>query len=133
MIARPAVDGLLEQGNTGFVPEVVAEQAGRIAGQSEDNRRDQLNRIEIIGETVGRDTPMQLKRGIGAFHGNVVSHQFYDILATDMDAEWLAPVVWQEHGSAVLQSSLSRPCRTGEVWAECRLAPVPHPVLRRAG
>src|SRR5690606_5224276 len=61
VVGRPAVDGLFEQGDTGFVPEVVAEQAGRIAGQSQRNGRHQLHGVEIVGKALGRNAPVQLE------------------------------------------------------------------------
>ena len=72
VIRGPHRHRLLEQGNAGLVPQIVAEEPGRVGAHRHHGRRDHLFQIEGPPGPFGADTQMNLKGGGGRFEHHVM-------------------------------------------------------------
>ncbi len=90
MVFIPAIDGLLEQRNAGFLPQLMTEQQRRVGRQGQGDGGDQLHGIEAVGKVLRVQPPVQLERGIGPLQGDIIPGQI---------ERWRAINVYFERGA----------------------------------
>ena len=112
----PRIDSLLEQGHAGFMPQGVAEQAGRIGPYRQRQRRHQLDGVIGVCKVCRIDPVMHLERGIGALQGNVRHIQLQRVVTVDVDPEGIAAPLYK-----LLDQGVVAPPVGNTVWTKVGL------------